>query len=69
MIKKYWKNTIKYGIKSKIYLEKNYSEPVYNEKYIKAKINPYNKKFYGNKTTIESKHYTYFFCSIVRFYC
>ena len=36
------------------------SEPVYNDKYIKAKINSYNTNFYGNKTPIEDEHYTCF---------
>ena len=40
-----------------------YSEPVYNNKYIKVKINLYNTKFYGNNTPIEDEH------NIVRFYC
>ena len=36
------------------------SEPVHNDKYIKAKIIFYNRNFHGNKTRIEGKHYTYF---------
>ena len=44
------------------------SEPVHNDKYIKAKVNLYDTNFYGNKTPIECKHDTCF-CNIVRFYC
>ena len=33
-----------------------YSEPVYNDKYIKATINLYNANFYDNKTPIGGKH-------------
>ena len=36
------------------------SEPMYNDKYIKAKINLYNTNFYDNKTPIESEYYTCF---------
>ena len=36
------------------------SKPVYNDKYIKAKISLYNMNFYDNKTAIEAKSYTYF---------
>ena len=36
------------------------SEPVYNDKYVKAKINSYDTNFYGNKTPIEDEHYTCF---------
>ena len=44
---------MKYGIKLKIYLKKEFdSEPVYNDKYMKTKINLLNTKFYGNKTPI-----------------
>ena len=44
-----------------LFKEKFDSEPVYNDKYIKAKINLYDKNFYGNKTPIEGEHYTCFF--------
>ena len=37
-----------------------HSEPVYDDKYIKAKINPYKANVYGNKTTIERELYTCF---------
>ena len=33
---------------------------MYNDKFIKSKINLYNTKFYGNKTSIEGKHYRCF---------
>ena len=33
---------------------------MYNNKYIKAKINSYNTDFYGNKTPIEGEHCTCF---------
>ena len=36
------------------------TEPVYNDKYIKAKINSYNTNVYGNKTSIEGELYTFF---------
>ena len=36
------------------------SDPVCNDKYIKTKVNSYNANFYGNKTPMEGKHYTYF---------
>ena len=36
------------------------SEPVYNDKYIPAKINLYDTSFYGYKTPIEGEHYTCF---------
>ena len=36
------------------------SEPVYNDKYIKAKINLYHRNFYGNKTPTEVEHYACF---------
>ena len=49
---------MKYGIKLKIYLEKKIdSEPVYNNKYNKTKINLYNRNFYGNKAPIQGKCY------------
>ena len=35
------------------------SEPVYDDKYIKAKINLYNANVYGNKTPIERKLYAF----------
>ena len=39
-----------YGIKLKIYLGQEFdSEPVRNDKYIKAEINSYNTIFYGKK--------------------
>ena len=39
------------------FFEKKFdSDPVHNDKYIKAKINSYNKSFYGNKTPIEGEH-------------
>ena len=34
---------------------------VHNDKYIKVKINLYDKNFYGNKTPIKGEHYTCFF--------
>ena len=34
-----------------------YSEPVYDDKYIKAKINLYYTNFYDNKTPTEGEHY------------
>ena len=34
---------------------------MYNDKYIKAKINLDDTNFYYNKTTIEGEHYTSFF--------
>ena len=34
------------------------SKPVYNNKYIKAKINSYNTNFYGNKTPKTGEHHT-----------
>ena len=34
------------------------SEPVYNDKYIKAKISLYNVNFYGNKMPRETERYT-----------
>ena len=43
------------------------SEPVYDDKYIKAKINLYDTNFYGNKTPIEGVYML--FCNIVRFCC
>ena len=36
------------------------SEPVYSDKYIKAKINLCDTNVYGNKTPIEDEHYTWF---------
>ena len=36
------------------------SEPVYNDKYITAKINLYDRNFYGNKSTIQDEHSTCF---------
>ena len=36
------------------------SEPVYNDKYIKAKINLYTTNFYRNITPIEGEHYSWF---------
>lgn len=33
---------------------------MYNEKYVEAKIDLYNTNVYGNKTSIEVKHYTCF---------
>ena len=52
---------MKYGIKLKIHLRKKLdSEPVDNDKEIKAKINLYDINFYGSKTPIERKHYTCF---------
>ena len=36
------------------------SEPVYNDKYIKIKINLYNRNLYVNKTPLEAEHYTCF---------
>ena len=35
-------------------------EPVYNDKYIRAKINLHVTKFQGNKTPTEGEHYTCF---------
>ena len=32
------------------------SEPVYNDKYIKVKINLFNTNFYGNKARVEGEH-------------
>ena len=40
----------------KLFEKKFDSEPLCNDKYIKAKINSYNANFYGNKTTIEGVH-------------
>ena len=34
------------------------SEPVYNDKYIKAKIDLYNANFYGNKTPRKNERYS-----------
>ena len=50
---------MKYGTRLKIYL-KNNSEPVYNDKYIEAKINLYDTNFFGNKTLIEDEHCPFF---------
>ena len=36
-------------------------EPVYNDKYIKIKINLYDTKFYGNKTPVEGEDCKCFF--------
>ena len=36
------------------------TEPVYNDKYIKAKINLHDTNFYDNKATIEDEHYASF---------
>ena len=55
MIKKYYENSFGKEFDSK---------PVYNDKSIKAKINLYNKSFYGNKRPIEGEHYTWF--SVIR---
>ena len=33
---------------------------MYNGKYIKTEISLYNMNFYGNKTAIEGKNYTWF---------
>ena len=47
--------------KNKDLFEKGFdSEPVYNDKCTKAKINLYNTNFCGNKTPVEGKHYTCF---------
>ena len=49
MIKKCWKNILKYGIKFKVYLKKEFdSDPVYYAKYIKTKIKIYNDRVYTN---------------------
>ena len=45
----------------KLFEKKSDSEPLCNDKYIKAKINSYNANFYGNKTTIEGVHEICFF--------
>ena len=50
---------MKYGEKN-LFGEKFDNQPVYNNKYIKTKINLYNTNFYGNKTPIQGNHYTYF---------
>ena len=54
-------------IKSLFY-KKFDNEPVYNSKYIKAKIHLYDTNFYGNETPIVGERYTCF-CNILRFYC
>ena len=41
------------------------SEPVYNDKYIKARTCLYNTNFYGKGTPIEGKHYTCFFVKLL----
>ena len=51
MMKNKKKNTMKYGEKN-LFGEKFDNQPVYNNKYIKTKINLYNTNFYGNKTPI-----------------
>ena len=55
----YWKITMKFWKKVKNSLKKDfYSEPVYNEKYLKAEIKSYNGKInanlHGNKIPKES---------------
>ena len=49
MIKKCWKNILKYGIKIKVYLKIEFdSDPVHYAKYIKTKIKIYNDRVYTN---------------------
>ena len=59
--KKYLKKYNEIWDKTKTLFEEHFnSEPVYNDKYIKAKINLYDTNFYGNKIPIEGEHYTCF---------
>ena len=38
----------------KLFRKEFNGEPVYNDKYIKIKINLYDTKFYGNKTPVNA---------------
>ena len=57
-----WKNAIKSWIKPVVILIKGFdSEPLYNEKYLKANINSYGSKininFYDDRIPKESSHF------------
>ena len=57
-----WKNAIKSWIKSVVILIKGFdSEPVYNEKYLKANISSYGSKIninlYDDRIPKESSHF------------
>ena len=59
--KEIFKNYNETWDKIKNFFEKKFdSKPVYNDKYIKAKISSFNTNFYGNKSPIEDEHYTCF---------
>ena len=58
MIKKCYKKIMKYEIKLKVELKKINSEPVYNDKFIKTKVNLYNTPFLFKKIPKEVECYT-----------